>query len=158
MAYATNAQLWARFHGDDALHATGVAETASEPDEAVGTEVRQDAEATIDSYLAKRWLIPIPAADLATHPGLAARLLSLTLDLAKHRLWRRSDSESDIGKVAHDEAMAELVKYSKGEIELPAGATLADTVSTEPAIEFGQGEESVDDRSRVFTRGATSGF
>jgi phage gp36-like protein len=151
--YADSDDLIARFDSNQTVaFLTGDGETTQTPDTAVLNEVIDDSEGIIDSSLGMRYEIPVSAANLAAHSVLAARLKSLTLDLAVRRLHRRIDRDSVVGTEAEAAAMEYLELMRDGKIVLPAGATLTGTVSRTPVVDYGIGEASEDDERRVFTR------
>lgn len=116
MSYATNADIEERLGTalyieltDDA--ASGVA------DEDKVTEARLAAEAEIDSYLGRRWLVPV---DVTGQPGLAAMLKRLTLDLAEYRLRARRLPVPEDAVSVRDAAVLWLTRAAKGDVSLPS--------------------------------------
>nr|HQA00215.1 DUF1320 family protein [Phycisphaerae bacterium] len=93
MSYATSTELEQRMGTallvqltDDA--GTGVADPAKV------AAVLEAAEAEIDSYLARRYQVPV---DVAEEPRVAAILRTMTLDLAEHGLHvRRPPVPADV--------------------------------------------------------------
>ncbi len=155
MSYTTNAKLKARFENDEAVAAlTDTLEETGAPDEAVLTEVREDADGIVDSYLAVRYQVPITTTG---HTVLENRLDSLTLDIAANNLLERGDQVSEAKQRRHDRAIAYLEKVSEGKLDLPVGATLASTDSRDPLIAYG-GPGTSSDSKRIFTRDTTEGL
>ena len=155
--YHTNADLKARF-ADDAqvaqLTGTESAETGV-PDEDVLTEVVNGTEGTIDSYMAKRYLVPIAVADHAT---LAAMMKSRSLDISVYELTKNAGVVPTAIKDAYDAAIAWLKSVSKGEALLPSPDTEPSTESDDPQSgwDIGEVSDAADKRNRVFTRDSMS--
>lgn len=128
MAYVTTAQLKQRL--GDALYArltdrvNGQTENAS-----VAQAIVEEAEALVDSFLARRFRTPI---DLSAHPELAGVLRARVLDLAEHLAWRTSPFVGNVPDrvlFLHEEALAWLERLAEGRIHLPASAPPASRVA-----------------------------
>jgi len=116
MAYITNADIELRLGGDAYVQLTdddggGVA------DEEVVNEARLGAEGEVDSYLARRFAVPV---DVLAHPELKGVLASLCLDLAEYRLRARRPPVAEDVVRRRQEAVAWLEAVAGGRIELPA--------------------------------------
>lgn len=132
--YASRAELQARFSDDaEVAHLTDSEDTGT-PDTAVLDEVIEDAEAEIESYAAMRYEVPL---DVGGDTGLAARIKSLTLDLAVAKLHDRSGNVPEPNETARTRALEWLDKLSTGKIVLPSARTEATTVSREPRVTWG---------------------
>jgi phage gp36-like protein len=138
MSYCTSDQLVARFgldqllaiadhSGDDALDVTSV-------DAAIA-----DAAAEIESYLRRRYALPLVSVD----PALAA----IACDIAFYRL-HPADQPDDVRR-RYEDARRWLGELAAGRIEIDTGA---------PAGTGGSGEARVSAPARVFTRDTLSGF
>lgn len=146
--YASQADLKARYEDDVAVAHLTLDEETGTPNTAVLDEVIDDAEGEINSYLAARYLVPV---DVSSDTGLAARLKSLTLDLATYKLELRTGHVTDERGKAHDDGIAYLDKISKGAVFLPAAAAPASTASRAEVARFGTAGTS-DSSNRLFTR------
>jgi phage gp36-like protein len=120
MAYSTNADVEERLGvalyvqlTDDA--GTGVA------DEGKVTEARQAAEAEIDSYLARRYVVPV---DTTNRDELAAMLKSVTLDLAEYRLHSRRPPIAGAITQKRTWAVQWLDRVVEGRVVLPVADML----------------------------------
>lgn len=132
--YATTTQLIARFESsEDLAHLTNSEDTGA-ADTDVLDEVINDAEGQIDSYLAKRYLIPV---DVDSDTVLANRMKSLTLDLAVHKLCTHGDMVSEAKQSAHDTTIDYLKELAKGTVLLPSAGALSPTATDEPAARWG---------------------
>lgn len=90
-------------------------------DAVVVDEVRLAAEGEVNSYLARRFSVPI---DLATHPDLSGLLASITLDLAEYRLRLRRPPVPASAAKRYEQAVQWLQGVADGVIDLPgAGVT-----------------------------------
>jgi phage gp36-like protein len=127
VAYITNSDIEKRLG-----HAAYVQFTddfgSGSADDAVVDEARAGAEGEVDSYLARRYAVPI---DLATNPELGPLLVSTTLDLAEYRLRLRRPPVAAESRAAHDAAVAWLQMVARGEIDLPVRAALPASPSQE---------------------------
>ncbi|NLE60002.1 MAG: DUF1320 domain-containing protein [Planctomycetes bacterium] len=120
MSYATNADIEERLGTATYIELTD--DTGSgQADEDKVTEARLAAEAEIDSYLGRRFAVPI---DASGQPGLAAMLKRLTLDLAEHRLRMRRPPVTEDARLQCDAALLWLGRAAKGEVVLPTTTDL----------------------------------
>jgi len=120
MSYATNADIEERLGTATYIELTD--DTASGvADEDKVTEARLAAEAEIDSYVGRRWAVPV---DTAGQPCLAAMLKRLTLDLAEYRLRMRRPPVPEDVQMQRDAAVLWLTRVAKGEVVLPTTAEL----------------------------------
>jgi phage gp36-like protein len=121
MAYITNVDIEERVGSDAYVQLTdddgdGVADVG------VVDEARLAAEGEVNSYLARRYQVPI---DVTTHMDLADILASFTLDLAEHRLRaRRPPVPQDI-QDKRAQAVEWLSRIADGALELPSAAPVA---------------------------------
>jgi phage gp36-like protein len=121
MAYITNADIEERLGSAAYVQLTdddgnGLADTG------VVDEARQAAEGEVNSYLARRYQVPI---DLSEHSELADLLASVTLDLVEYRLrLRRPPVPKDVVD-RHTRAVDWLTGVADARIELPSAAPLA---------------------------------
>ena len=116
--------------------------------EAVVNEARAGAEGEVDSYLARRFAVPI---DLAGHPELTGVLTSMALDLAEYRLRLRRPPVPAEATARRDSAVKWLEAVAAGEIALPA--------ATEPAASpLGGFHGRVAGAERTLTREELSDF
>ena len=120
MSYITNSDIEQRLGSHVYVQLTdddgdGVA------DAGVVDEARLGADGEVDSYLARRYQVPI---DVVTYPELAHVLASVTLDVVEHRLRQRRPPlpESTVRK--REEAIGWLKRIADGEIELPSAGAL----------------------------------
>jgi len=146
--YATTAQLTARFE-DDATVAHLTDTPGGDIDVNVLTEVLESAESEINSYVAKRYLVPV---DISTDAGLAQMFKGKTLDLAQYYLLARGDLVSPPKLALRDNVIAWCKDIAKGVVVLPSVSTPPSTTSRSPVVDYGYGDADADS-SRVFTRG-----
>ena len=86
-------------------------------DVGVVDEARLGAEGEVNSYLARRYRLPI---DLAAHPELADLLATITLDLVEFRLHTRRPPVSDAVVQKQHRALQWLQRIADGTIDLPS--------------------------------------
>ena len=91
------------------------------PDVAVVDEARLASEGTVNSYLARRYAVPI---DLAVHADLAPLLKSITLDLVEQRLRQRRPPVPAGTTARYQEALQWLQAVADATVELPAATTV----------------------------------
>ena len=121
MGYITNADIeerlgsvaYVQLADDDG---NGVAEVG------VVDEARLGAEGEVNSYLGRRYSVPV---SLTTHPDLADVLASFTLDLAEYRLRLRRPPVPDDARRRRDQAIEWLTRVAEGRIELPSAVGVA---------------------------------
>ena len=152
--YASVTELSARFLNESEAAVMTDVEESDTPDAAVQAEVINDSEGVVDSYLSTRYLVPVPVAGDAV---LAARLKSVTLDLAVHRLLVRQDIESDVKERANVEAIDWLKGIAERRVNLPSAATLPSTQSDDPLIAFGTAGTGSTSK-RLFSRAMQDGL
>lgn len=113
-------------------------------DESVVTAARLEAEGEVDSYLGRRYAVPI---DLLARPEAADAVTSMALDLVEYRLFARRGVVPVEVKGKREAAMRWLERAAAGEVVLPGSSELP----TNPALGFaGQ----VVGAERVLTREA----
>jgi len=145
--YATTTQLTDRFEDSEAVaHLTD--NPGGDPDTDVLTEVLETAESEINSYLAKRYLVPV---DTTADSGLAQVLKGKTLDLAQHYLLSRGDLVTEAKAAVRDNVIQWCRDVSRGVIVLPAACTPSSTAARSPTVDYGFGD-AASTSSRVFTR------
>lgn len=91
-------------------------------DETRVTQARQFAEAEVDSYLARRFAVPI---DPGGNSDLATALKAVSVDLAIHRLYERKPPVPIEIVQRRAAAIAWLQGVASGSIVLPADVELA---------------------------------
>ena len=120
MPYVTNSDIETRMGTARYVQLTDDAGTGS-ANLAIVAEVRDGAEREVDSYLARRYAVPI---DLTTAPELAALLKTVVLDLVEHRLHtRRPPVPVDVA-AKRASAVEWLARVASGEAELPSALPL----------------------------------
>ncbi|PTW61426.1 phage gp36-like protein [Breoghania corrubedonensis] len=144
MTYATQQDLIDRFGADELIQLT---DRLSVPPAAIDADVvaraLSDADALIDSYLRKRYALPLDPA-----PPVLVKIAS---DLARYNLY--DDGADKDGPVvrAQGSALAWLRDVSKGLIELDDGTGDAPAAS-------GGGQVRASYPDRVFTRDSLRGY
>jgi len=145
--YATTAELTARFEDDATVaHLTDAAGGAI--DTAVLTEVLEGAESFINSFIAKRYLVPVV---VSGDTGLVQVFNKHTLDLAQYDLLARGDLVSEAKMALRDSAVQWCKDIAKGVIVLPAATTPISTASRSPVVDYGYSDAHTDSE-RVFNR------
>lgn len=126
MTYAGSSDLEARLGStvfvqltDDA--GTGVA------DETKAAEALATAEGEVNSYLGRRYAVPV---DVARHAQLAALLRNVTVDLAAYRLHARRPPVPDELWRHRSSAIGWLERLADGRAVLPATTELAGNEAT----------------------------
>ena len=145
--YATTAQLTARFE-DDATVAHLTDNPGGSIDTDVLTEVLEGAESFINSFVAKRYLVPVV---VSGDTGLAQMFKKNTLDLAQYDLLARGDLVSEAKKSLRDNVVQWCKDIAKGVIVLPSASTPTSTASRDPVVDYGYGDAD-SDSDRVFNR------
>jgi len=95
-------------------------------DNTVAQCIVDEAEAEANSYLARRYAVPL---DVGDYPELARLIGQRVLDIAEYLAWRSSPFVSDLpGRVEalYAEARQWFLRVAAGEIELPAARPLPD--------------------------------
>jgi len=138
MSYLTNEDIEKRL-GSAAYVQLTDDDGNNQPGVVVVDEARLGAEGEVDSYLARRFAVPI---DLARHPELGNLLKSITLDLAETRLRARRPPVPDETLRRHGDALAWLRGVADGTIALPSVAPISPSGLQGPAV-LTSGEERV---------------
>ena len=126
MAYVTNDDIETRLGTERYVGLTDDAGSGS-ANTAVVDEARLGAEREVDSYLARRYAVPI---DVSANSGLAALLVTVVLDLVEYRLHtRRPPVPSDV-VAKRDAAIGWLREVASGAVELPSAAPLGANPAT----------------------------
>ncbi len=121
MAYITNSDIELRL-GSAAIVQLADDDGNGVADVAVVDEARRGAQGEVDSYLARRFAVPI---DLGLHPAVAGVLKSFALDLAEYRLRSRRPPIPSDAIERHAKALAWLGRVATGEVELPLATDAA---------------------------------
>ncbi|WP_153768156.1 DUF1320 domain-containing protein [Labrenzia sp. CE80] len=143
MAYATQQDLIDRFGEEELVQLTDRTNLpASTIDADVVTAALSDAEALADSYLAKRYRLPLdPVHDVLTRT---------VVDIARYFLHGRRTDKDDPVTRDYGQALAWLKDVAKGLVELDAAGIAPD--------QNGDGQVQVSAPDRVFSRGSLSDF
>jgi phage gp36-like protein len=120
MAYLTNADIEERLGSRTYIQLTDDEGTGSADTDKVD-EVRLGAEGEVDSYLARRYAVPI---DVTAHAELAGVLKSMALDIAEFRLHCRRPPVPREVVDKRDAAVRWLDQVARNEISLPADSEL----------------------------------
>lgn len=99
--------------------------------DAVGQQIVDEAEALVNSYLARRYATPV---DLAQHPELADVLAVRVLDVAEYLAWQGSPFVSDLPdrvEVLQGQVVRWLEKVASGQVELPVSSPLGAPVASD---------------------------
>ena len=121
MSYITNADIEERL-GNAAYVQLADDDGNGVADVGVVDEARLGAEGEVNSYLGRRYSVPV---SLTTHPDLADVLASFTLDLAEYRLRLRRPPVPDGARRRRDQAIEWLTRVAEGRIELPSAVGVA---------------------------------
>ena len=131
MAYITNADIEQRLGNDTYVQLTDD-DGDGTADVGVVNEARNGAEGEVDSYLARRYRLPI---DLTAHADIADVLASFALDLVEYRLRsRRPPVPKDVVD-RHSRALEWLERVAVGTIDLPSATCLAANTARGPVAE-----------------------
>ncbi|MCB9849133.1 MAG: DUF1320 family protein [Phycisphaerales bacterium] len=126
MAYITTEDIALRLGPSGYVQLTDDAGTGN-ANEAVVDAERLAAEGEVDSYLARRYRVPI---DLSRHGELAGLLAAVALDLAEYRLHaRRPPVPADVHE-RQRAALTWLSRVASGEVVLPSVAQVAGNSAT----------------------------
>jgi phage gp36-like protein len=126
MNYITNNDIEDRIGTSAYVQLTDDAGTGS-ADVGRVDEARLGAEGEVDSYLARRYRVPI---DLVTYAELGGLLRSVTLDLASYRLYsRRPPIPADVVD-RRAAAVGWLRAVAEGRVELPSATTVSQNPAT----------------------------
>jgi len=123
MAYATLAQLTARCGEAELIQLTDPDGLAIDPD--VVEEAQAQADGEIDSFLARRYTVPVSG---ASDPALPMLSCSIT----RFRLWRDERPEHVI--YDYEQALKALAQYAAGTRELIGAAGVAAGSSGEALV------------------------
>jgi len=121
MGYITNADIEERV-GSVAFVQLADDDGNGVADVGVVDEARLGAEGQVNSYLGRRYAVPI---NLTTHPDLADVLASFTLDLGEYRLRLRRPPVPEDARRRRDQAIEWLTRVADGRIELPSAVVVA---------------------------------
>lgn len=119
MTYATQADLVARF-GDAELAQRTDRENGTVIDAVVLERALADADAEINSYLAKRYTLP-----LASTPVVLTRL---ACDMARYRLF--DDGTPDTVRQRYEDAVSLLKRMASGDVTLGNEAAIDSAAAT----------------------------
>ena len=89
---------------------------------AVLEAARADAEGEVNSYLARRYRVPI---DTVSHPEVVGVLRAVTLQIVEYRLYSRRSSVPEDVVERYEMAIKWLEKVADGEVHLPGDSPLA---------------------------------
>ena len=120
MSYITNADIQQRLGNAVYVHLTDD-DGDGNADVGVVDEARLAAEGEVNSFLARRFAVPI---DLVTFPELADVLKSITLDRVECRLRVRRPPVPDDARRKADRALEWLKSVAEARIDLPAAGEL----------------------------------
>ena len=130
MSYVTNTDIEQRLGAAAYVQLTDD-DGDSEADAVVVDEARLGAEGEVNSYLARRYAVPI---DLTVHTELAGLLKSITLDLVELRLRSRRPPVPDTTLQRHQGALQWLTGVADGSVELPAASPVGASALRGPDI------------------------
>ncbi len=125
MSYITNEDIERRLGSPAYVQLTDDDGNGSANEDVVD-EVRLGAEGEVNSYLARRYAVPI---DLTAHPELAGTLATIALDIAEYRLRVRRPPAPAEAIALYEHALHWLNQAADGKAELPS----AGAVSPNPA-------------------------
>lgn len=103
------------------------------PNATVAQQLLDEADAEINSYLARRYATPV---DLVGHPELQEILEARVLDVAEYRAWNGSPFVNDIParvKSVYARVLEWLRAVGSGVVELPAALSANETLRTQEA-------------------------
>jgi len=126
MDYITNDDIETRLGSDRYIQLTDDSGSGSANTDVLD-EARLGAEREVDSYLARRYAVPI---DLAANSELAALMATVVLDLVEYRLHvRRPPVPADVVD-KREAAIKWLGQVASGAVELPSAAALSANPAT----------------------------
>ncbi|NOX59950.1 MAG: DUF1320 domain-containing protein [Planctomycetes bacterium] len=121
MSYITDADIERRLGTAAYIQLTDDAGTGA-ADLAVVAAAREGAVGEVNSFLARRFRVPI---DLNAHPELVAILATVALDVVAHRLHaRRPPIPAEVAK-RYEATVLWLSQVASGAVALPATTALA---------------------------------
>ncbi len=144
MSYLANSDIEKRLGTAAYVQLTDDEGTGSANEDRVD-EARLGAEGEANSYLARRYAVPV---DLGGHPELAAVLESFVLDLAEYRLHGRRPPVPDDVLRRRQEAVQWRGRVAEGQVDLPAAAAPTASTSSGTVAEV-SGAERVFDREEL---------
>ena len=121
MSYTTHADIEERLGSAAYVQLTDDTGSGSADEDKV-TEARLAAEGEVNSYLGRRYAVPV---DVTGEEELAGVLKSVTLDLVEYRLHARRPPVPEDIRLKRDSAVRWLQRAASGEVVLPAGSELA---------------------------------
>lgn len=131
MAYITNNDIQERLGNQTYVQLTDD-DGDGQADVGVVDEARLAAEGEVNSYLARRYQVPV---DLAVHADLAGLLASVTLDLVEFRLRARRPPVSTAAVMLNARALDWLAAVAEGRLALPTATEVTGTTSSGPVAE-----------------------
>lgn len=132
MSYIVNQDIIDRVGNDTAAQLT--TDSGTTPDQTVLDKIRLNSEGEANSYLSKRYAVPV---DLTAHADLAEALKGFVLDIAVYRLSLRRLPVPKDYEQARNNAIKWFERVAKGEVHLPAAVTPASTTSDDPPPSWG---------------------
>lgn len=120
MAYASISDLEERLGSAVYVQLTDDVGTGS-PDEDTAAEALDGAEGEVNSYLGRRYAVPV---DVSDEPSLAAVLKSITLDLAEYRLHARRLIVPEDVRLKRKAAVQWLDRVARAQVVLPSAGAL----------------------------------
>jgi phage gp36-like protein len=125
MAYISNADIQERL-GNSAYVQLTDDDGDGQADVGVVDEARLGAEGEVNSFLARRYTVPI---DVTIHADLAGLLATVTLDLVEMRLRSRRPPVPEETIRRHALALTWLGDVAEGRIELPSASLPANNAA-----------------------------
>ena len=121
MSYTTNADIEERLGSTAYVQLTDDTGSGSADEDKV-TEARLAGEGEVNSYLGRRYGVPV---DVTGNEELAGVLKSVTLDLAEYRLHARRPPVPEAIRRKRESAVQWLQRVASGAAVLPASSELA---------------------------------
>ena len=141
MAYVTNNDIEERLGTAAYVQLTDDASTGSADTDKIN-EARLGAEGEANSYLGRRYQVPI---DLTRHPEVADVLKSFVLDLVEYRLHARRPPVPSAVSNKRNQAIAWLDRVARADVVLPSVDPIPENSATGISAETSSNE-------RFFTR------
>lgn len=126
MAYITNENIETRLGTERYVQLTDDSGSGS-ANTAVVNEAREGAEREVDSYVARRYAVPV---DVSANSELAALFTTIVLDLVEYRLHARRPPVPVDVVAKREEAVKWLNQVASGAVELPSVASLGANPAT----------------------------